>query len=305
MLTRPLAVQGRCQALPSAESQVSTPPGTCVLTVAEDFLETATTSSDLWLSNLQVRLIPSGAPYVSAAMLLHRGGTLWLTDVILEGNGARCRGVDVVGAQTERRALYATRAPLLLAATRTTIRAQFRARCPRTSSLVGSRARPFRFFHLALLTGTTYTAFSQDYGAAVRAQPRTAVVLDQATFVSNDVVDAPVGTAALRGPALYAAAYTAVRVRSPTFAANFIDGAPANTPLSVAGTTALSGAPAFQAYNAATGGLVWSQPITTPDAALLAEGAPERFSAIREVCAARRQHDPPCCVGASPLLQNV
>jgi hypothetical protein len=101
-------VQGRCPTLPSQTASVATPVGTCQLVIEEDLLEISPSNTDFWLSNIHIRLVPTRRTYTGAALILHFGETLWLTNVMLEGNGFRCRGVDVAPTSSRRRSLYAS-----------------------------------------------------------------------------------------------------------------------------------------------------------------------------------------------------
>jgi hypothetical protein len=138
------------------------------------------------------------------------------------------------------------------------------------------------------------TGFSRDFGSAVRVGDRATAVIDGCSFVSNSVSNANATIKIRQGPALAAAPGSAVRLRVPVFTGNSVDGKPTQTPVSVAPTTDLSADPAFQAHNSGTGNPVWSDPIQGPDAALLPDGAPQRFMDIRAVSLAPAEAAHPC-----------
>lgn len=140
-----------------------------------------------------------------------------------------------------------------------------------------------RYKRVRVVADTVFTGFSQDYGAAVRVGDQVSAVIDSCSFVSNEVSRGDATTKALKGPALYAAPGTSVRLREPVFTANAVDGRPTPTPVAISANSACSAEPAVQAHNAGTGDAVWCEPIRGPDGVLLPEGAPQRFMDIRAV----------------------
>lgn len=77
---------------PSTEQPVPS-PSTCVLDIREDFLELSNATNALVLSRLYVRL-KTGPSRSSSTLVLQKAPRLWLTNMVLEGDGRVVRGVE-------------------------------------------------------------------------------------------------------------------------------------------------------------------------------------------------------------------
>lgn len=83
-----------CEGDPPSTVQPLPSARTCVLDVHEDFLELSNSSSALALGHLYIRLKTRDTARASSTFFLQKVPRLWMTDMVLEGDGEVVRGVD-------------------------------------------------------------------------------------------------------------------------------------------------------------------------------------------------------------------
>lgn len=87
-------MQGACNGAQAPDTQHPRPtPETCVLDIHEDFLELSNASSAVALRHLYVRLKPRQSR-TSSTLFLQKVPKLFMTDMVLEGDGQAVRGVE-------------------------------------------------------------------------------------------------------------------------------------------------------------------------------------------------------------------
>jgi hypothetical protein len=82
-------MQGDCAAINDDPTDA-----TCTLSFLEDGFETLPSASTLWLSHLRLRLATATSQH--AGLFLSSAVDIWMTHVILEGDGDNCRGMDLL-----------------------------------------------------------------------------------------------------------------------------------------------------------------------------------------------------------------
>ena len=87
-------LQGQCEGSepPGTEQPLPT-PSTCVLDIHEDFLELSNATTAVSMAHLYVRL-QTGSSRASSTYILQRSPLLWMTNMVLEGDGQVVRGVE-------------------------------------------------------------------------------------------------------------------------------------------------------------------------------------------------------------------
>ena len=102
-VTAVYSMQGNCAVQPLEHLEVPRRTRTqCVITVLEDFLEVQTESAPVWISDLYVKHI--GVENNHSTFVGGHGGDVYLTDMILVGDGDGSRGIEV----NENSKLYAS-----------------------------------------------------------------------------------------------------------------------------------------------------------------------------------------------------